>query len=109
MLGLLAGALDGSHAVTSIKASALAAAILFLAGLALLAGVGMACAALWTFEYAHLGPTGASVVVSGVLLGVALILVLIAWWVQRDVPAKAPPPAVAPDQITALVAGLAHF
>ncbi len=91
--------------MTSIKASACAGAILLLAGLALLAAAGMACAALWTFESAALGSAGASLVVSGVLLGVALILVLIAWWVRRHGLTKAPP-AIAPEQIEAILAAV---
>lgn len=108
MLSLLGRVLPGGRAVAAIKSSALAGGILLLAGFSLMAAIGMGCAALWAVTVASLGPAGASLVVAGALVSIALVLALVAWRVHRR-GTKAAQTAVPPEQVDAIVKALSDL
>ena len=81
---------------------------MLLAGLALLTAVGLASAALWAFTAPHFGPAGASLILAGAFVLLALLLMLGASLARRprQKPATAPPPANAnPADALLAVAG----
>jgi hypothetical protein len=106
-LGLLAPLLGGTQIVAAIAASLRSAALLLLAGLAVMAAIGMACAALWQTVAPVWGPSAASLTVSGALLGLALGFWLVeAYWGRR---ARAVPEPPVADPIEPLTAALAEL
>ena len=86
---------------------AIGAGFLLLAGLALITALGFAAASLWVVIAPDLGPAGASLVLAGAFVALALMLLLVGWLTQRQ-KAPPPPPAVATpaDPIMALVGSL---
>jgi hypothetical protein len=103
LLRLLA---DPKEIAAVAERKAIGAGFLLLAGLALITALGFAAGALWVAIAPRLGPAGASLVLAGAFVALALVLLLIGWLTQRQ---KAPPPApvAAPaDPIMALVGSL---
>jgi hypothetical protein len=83
------------------------AVFLVLAGLAFITALGFAAASLWAVIAPDLGPAGASLVLAGAFVVLALILLLIGRLTQRR-KAAPPAPAAAPpaDPIMAVIANL---
>lgn len=106
--GVLGRALPAKRTITAIKSSAVAGVIALMAGLFLMAAIGMACAALWAAVAPSFGSAGASLAVAGALVLIALFLLVVAWRVQRS--GRQPTPTVlSPDQSEAIVKALSEF
>lgn len=95
----------GATASAQSSSNSLAAATLWTAVAAVLAAAGIGCAAiaLWLWQATSLGPVGASLVVSGVLLTAALA----AWAAMRRalVPPKHSPTPTEPLDVLLAEAG----
>lgn len=110
VVGLLAPEFDRLRLTQAVRRAAIAGCLLLLAGLALLTAIGLAGAALWTFTSPQFGPAGASLILAGVFVLLALLLLLGASLARRprQQPATPPPPANAnpADALLALAGSL---
>lgn len=104
---LLTPVLDRRRIATAVKRGAIAAMCVTLAGLALFAAIAMAAAALWVVAAREFGAAGASLLLAGVFMALALLLLLCAWLVTRNKPAR--PPLVEADPAGALLAAAQNF
>jgi hypothetical protein len=88
--GLLARLYDGRRLAAAVARAALTGGFVLLALFVMLAAFGFACAAMWEFAAPSVGAAGASLLVAGVLMALALILLLCAWLAQRGKRPAAP-------------------
>jgi len=110
LMRLMIPAFDGRRVAAAAARAAAAAVFLLLACLALLAAVGLAGAALWTYFATFLSSSGASLALAGVFVVLALLLLLGAWLTMNRRPKANPRPlaGVNPgggEPIAALLAG----
>jgi hypothetical protein len=97
---------DPQEIAAVAERKAIGAGFLLLAGLALITALGFAAAALWVVIVPDLGPAGASLVLAGAFVVLALVLLLIGWLTQRQKPPVPAPVAVPADPIVTLVGSL---
>ena len=103
-IALVAPLLGGKRVLAPIVDTTRSAALLFLAGLSLMAATGMACAALWQAVAPIWGSVVASLTVSGALIALALVFWLIQVLLARRT--RAVPVAPIADPVEALTTAL---
>lgn len=88
--------------VAATRRTAMAALPLTVAALCAVAAFGCAVAALWLFALPYVGPAGAALCASGLLLAGALVMAALAQSLARAAPRPAPPPPpIAADALIA--------
>lgn len=110
LMRLMIPAFDGRRVAAAAARAAAAAVFMLLACLALLAAIGLAGAALWTYLATFLSSAAASLALAGVFVALALLLLLGAWITMNRRPKAVPRPlaGVNPgggEPIAALLAG----
>ncbi|MEI7709939.1 MAG: hypothetical protein WCI94_00805 [Rhodospirillales bacterium] len=103
-IAFVAPLLGGKRGLAPIVDKTRSAALLFLAGLSLMAATGMACAALWQAAAPVWGSAVASLTVSGALIALALVFWLIQILLARRT--RAVPVAPTADPMEALTTAL---
>lgn len=106
LLGLLAPVLDRRRITATIRRGAVAAALVLLAALALLAAIGLTGAALWAIAAPALGPAGASLMLAGVFVTLALFLLLGAWLAMNAKRKRQAPTPAGTDPVEAMLAAV---